>query len=302
MSEKPKHANRIPHESLADNAVVSPWSLPTVDKKSRLVFSAKRERAVQDKSDRGDGELVEDYKGPLKPKPLTAEQLRQLTEEAKKEGFDQGYNQGLQRGLQEGTARGFEEGETKAYQNKRQALEEEIARLAAISAHLFAPMEHQRDALEAIVVEMAINFAQEIVDRELDQAPTLLLDIVKTALAALPAGAKNIVVYTNADDAALIEKYLPNKHRNWTMMADDSIARGGCRVETEESLVDYSVEQRLLAFLQQVRAQVVDESVKTPPPRDPQSETPRNKAPVGDARVNNENRPASSRGDEGPTG
>lgn len=252
MTDKKKLANRIPFESLEKESAVSAWALPSMDKKSRLVYSAKREQQTK-KNDPNTHESVEDYKAPLKPKPLTADQLQKLAAEAKQEGYDSGYAEGLQTGLSDGTARGLQEGEKKAYTETRKQLQDETARLALICENLFNPMDAQGQDLENIIIEMALQFTKELIAKEINETPQHLVSIVKQALVALPAGAKNISVFCNEKDAALVQKYCPKDNRNWIIKVDDTVARGGCRVETLESLVDYTIEQRMTAFLQQIQ-------------------------------------------------
>lgn len=251
MSDKPKQVNRIPYESLAEGDAVSSWTLPSVDKKSRLVMSAKREQE-KNKGKQGT-EVVEDYKGTVKPKPLTADDLKKLTEEAKKEGFEQGYQEGLEKGTREGTVAGEKAGHAKAYSESKQKLNDEIQRLGHVASNLLIPMQEQEEALENIIVDMAINFTKELLQQEITQQPTLLLRVIKNALSALPAGSKNITVYVNETDSQLIDAHLPQAQRDWSIQVDNSVTTGGCRVETHESLVDYTCEHRLQTFLTQVQ-------------------------------------------------
>ncbi len=255
MTDKPKQANRIPYESVEEEGAVSGWSLPSVEnKKSRLVFSAKNDKKNKGRSSR-DGEIVEDYKGSVKPKPLTADDLQKLAQEAKKEAFDQGYQEGLAKGLAEGTQKGQKQGHNKAYQETKKLVTDEIKRMGEIASQLFIPMRDQEEKLENIVVDMAVNFAQEIIAQEVQSSPQALLGIVNRAIAALPAGSKNISVYLNPSDSELVDKYLPIAHREWKIHIDEAIASGGCRVQTHESLVDYTCEHRLAEYLKYVREQ-----------------------------------------------
>ncbi len=255
MTDKPKQANRIPYESVEEEGAVSGWSLPSVEnKKKRLVFSAKNDKKNKGRSSR-DGEIVEDYKGNVKPKPLTADDLQKLAEEAKKEAFDQGYQEGLAKGLAEGTQKGQKQGHNKAYKETKALVTEEINRMGKIASQLFVPMQEQEETLENIVVDMAMHFAQEIIEQEVQSSPQALLGIVNRAITALPAGSKNVSVYLNQIDSELVDKYLPVAHREWRVHIDDTVASGGCRVQTHESLVDYTCEHRLSEYLKHVREQ-----------------------------------------------
>ncbi len=59
----------------------------------------------------------------------------------------------------------------------------------------------------------------------------------------------------NESDAQLIDKHLPETQRRWLVSVDHAIASGGCRIETLESLVDYTVQHRLESFIEKMREQ-----------------------------------------------
>lgn len=248
MSDKPKQENRIPFENLQKGQEVSLWSLPSIENKARLVFSAKKES----RENASNGEVIDNYPGMVKPKPMTAEELQKMTAEAKKEGFDQGYNEGLTAGMREGAVKGEQQGRTKAYRETKQQLDEDCTRLRQIASNLLEPMQGQEALLEKIIVDMAVQFAQRLIEKEIRQAPESIIRIANKALSALPSGSSGISVFVNCNDAVLIDEYFPPENRSWILKTDSSIASGGCRVETDESLVDYTVESRLRGFLEQV--------------------------------------------------
>lgn len=249
MSEKPKYNNRIPFEQLQDAEAVSPWSLPAVDSGSR-VYSAQK-NAKQSAQKHRD-ELIEDYQGTIKSRPLTADVLQKITEEAKQEGHERGYQEGLEKGLAEGLEQGRKSGHEKAFSETRGELEDAVKRLSSIADALLVPMREQTENLEKIVVDMAIHCAKALIDRELEQSPEWIENIIQKALSALPSGSENIMVYLSERDARLFDEYSPSGSRQWRVHADKKLQSGGCRVETTHSLVDYSVEHRLANYLQRV--------------------------------------------------
>ncbi|MFL0809581.1 MAG: flagellar assembly protein FliH [Agarilytica sp.] len=275
MSDSPKNMNRIPFESLENEGDISSWKIPTVaSKKSRLVFSAKKDKQKQKDAPEG-SELVEDYNAPVKPKALTAEALAKLAEEAKKEGYEQGYQEGLAKGLQDGTAKGQRQGEQKAYKDTHARITSEANTLNHIASNLLAPMQEQEGSLEKIIVDMAVHFAQGLLQDEISLQPKKLLKIIKHAITALPAGSINIEVVVSPHDAKLVEKHLPSNLRNWSVSIDDSIKPGGFRVETQESIVDYTIESRLRSFLDNICEQGdVEESQVAPVMELPEIEAP----------------------------
>jgi flagellar assembly protein FliH len=67
----------------------------------------------------------------------------------------------------------------------------------------------------------------------------------------LPVGSKNIRISLNPDDLAAVETYAAEQQLEWKFFGDVSLQPGGCRIDTQESRVDYSVSTRLQTLLEQ---------------------------------------------------
>ena len=78
-----------------------------------------------------------------------------------------------------------------------------------------------------------------------------ILSVVKDAIAALPVGSKNISLHLNPDDLVLVENYASDLQKDWAFIGDANLLPGGCRVETKESLVDFTVETRMQHLLEE---------------------------------------------------
>lgn len=276
MSDPLKSADRIPFESLTDSVSVSNWSLPSIDHQGRVVKAGGKK---QEKTD----ESIETVSRAKKPKPLTAEELQQIADEAKQEGYNEGYQEGSKIGLEDGLKKGTKLGQDKAYAETKKKLDDEYNRLRSISQNLMQPLGEQENALENIVIDMSIQLAKTLLQNEVKQSPEYLFDIVKHAISALPAGAKNILVYLNELDAELFNQVFPEATRSWGVVVDNSLESGGCKIETAESLVDYSVTTRLQQYLLEISEkdekaafplEEIPSYIATPKAVDEQSEPP----------------------------
>ena len=242
MSEQANHKGRIPFESLNDDDQVSSWSLPSMDSAGQAAKATKKNKQTS-------SEKIETLKN-NKPKPLNADELQKITEQARQEGFHQGLKEGTEQGIREGTKIGEKTGEQKAYTEARKDIEALQQRLSALCEQLYDPVNDQMDWLENCVVDMGLQLARRLVGAEIQARPELLHAIVQRALEALPSVSKGTRVYLNANDAQLIEQL--SKDREWTTSIDDTLADGGCRIETQHANVDFSVEHRLQAYLTKV--------------------------------------------------
>lgn len=254
MTEK-KHANRIPEEDVAD---FRRWNIPLIDSKGQVLPSAEREAAVRRKAEQKQkGERVEDvlYKGGGAG-GMSAGEFEKIFEQAEKEGFEQGRQAGYEKGL----AEGYEAGQEQGVIEKRQELVAEQQRFQHLIQSLLEPLAEQEEDLEQMLLDTVCRLTESLVERELLTDSSHILALVKEAVAALPVGAKNLRLYLNPDDLALVESYAEEQQLSWQFFGDETLLPGGARVETSESRVDFSVGNRLQALLKAfVNRQLTDE-------------------------------------------
>lgn len=255
MVDEKKNPNRIPFESLVNDAVSS-WSLPAMNNHGSLLKSAeieKRQAEIQQENSKK--EKVEDVSPEDKPQPMTAEQLQILSEEARQEGYAEGYAEGLKKGTDQGLEKGTKQGQKKAYDETKADLMDTQNRLRGIAQCLFEPMQQQTELLENTLVDMAMMLAKNLIQQEITQSPIVLFNVVQRAVSALPVGEKNITIILNDADADLMENVLTAKKSSWKIERDNQVTSGGCMVKTENSFIDYEIENRLKQYLDEVMYQ-----------------------------------------------
>lgn len=174
--------------------------------------------------------------------PLTARQLEALQREAYEEAFE--------RGRQEGDERGYKEGATRA-QNECKPL---LASVRGMLETLARPLETLDDEVEENLLALAFACARQIVRRELRSDPGEVIAAVREALAALPMASREVQIHLNRTDLARVREALGGDAAEtpWRLVEAPAISAGGCRVESEFSRIDASVEGRLNAIFAQV--------------------------------------------------
>jgi len=241
-----KLPNRIPAEML-DN--ISTWALPEIDSAGNVVSTAeKEERERQLEQQRRASEVVEEVDAEqMNFEPITAQQLQEITETAEKEGYDQGHQQGYQAGHTEG----YKAGQAQGAAEMREQLQAQQQRLQAVADALMKPIAPQDDAIEKALLDIVCTLTRSLVKRELLTDSGHILSVVQEAVAALPVGAKSLTLHLNPDDLVLIEDFAEEQQKDWQFIGDSNLLPGGCRIETRESLVDHSIEQRMETLLNQ---------------------------------------------------
>jgi len=152
-----------------------------------------------------------------------------------------------QQAREEGRAAGLAEGLAVAEQQLRQRMAQLDALYAAAVHPLLAFDEQTGDAL----AQLAMVVARRVVAHELQLNPELIARAVREAANALPGATRELRIYLHPDDLALV-RALDVVERDWQLLADPSLARGDCRMESERSRLDARVETRLTAAIDAV--------------------------------------------------
>lgn len=240
-----KLVNRIPAEELEN---YQPWVLPPIhgERDSALPTAQREARQREEDAAKRKGEKIEDVDYEGGRTGLSAEEMQRIVDEAETEGREQGYKAGYDQGL----AEGYDVGEKKGLEEMRQKLVAERQRFQHMIQALREPLAEQEDALEQWILDTVCVLTRSLVQRELLTDSSHIVEQVKAAVAALPAGAEHLRIYLNPDDLVLVEAYAEEHRLDWHFHADEQLLPGGCRVETRESQVDFSVEHRLAQQLE----------------------------------------------------
>ena len=118
--------------------------------------------------------------------------------------------------------------------------------------HLFEPIADQDQQLEAAMVTLVGQVTREVIQRELSGDSSQIRQVLREALKLLPMGAENIRIHLNPQDFELVKTLRDRHEESWRILEDDSLLPGGCRVESEHSRIDASVETRLSQALKQL--------------------------------------------------
>lgn len=155
---------------------------------------------------------------------------RQL-EDLKKQAYDEAFQKGLEDGRQH-------------------VLSESDNMLSAVKnmlSQLSDPIQFVDEQVREQLVALTLAIAKQIVKKELKQTPEFILQLVDKALAVLPDSPSAIYVHMNPQDAEAIKSKLSedDKHPGWTVTEDPSIEPGGCKVFTDSTSVDLSLDAQL---------------------------------------------------------
>lgn len=179
---------------------------------------------------------------------LTARQIEALQKQAYEEAYNEGHKQGIEQGLVAAS------GQIQARMNMLNSV------LESLSAP-FSDLDTQVDEELVILVK---SLVKQMVRRELKSDPGQVMAVIREAIESLPVASRHLQLRLHPEDAALVHEFykLGEQDNAWDVVEDPLISRGGCKVITDVSQVDATLETRLSQLFAHVfgeRQQDVDE-------------------------------------------
>ena len=159
-----------------------------------------------------------------------------------------------QEGYTEGYAEGFAQGQAQGVLETQRQIGEFIAHQAQEAAQnftqLFASAQSELAETEQVmsreVLELACELARQIVRHELSVNPNALQPVVREAMSLLVAETKTALIRLNPQDLEVLEDAIRAEFSglSLTLLADVTVARGGCLIESAGTVVDGTLEKR----------------------------------------------------------
>lgn len=190
---------------------------------------------------------------------LTVDEIEKMQQQAydeafaqgKKEGFDEGFKEGSPKGFEKGFSEGKVEGEKKGYEDNLHLIQKETAAFVSLLESLNQPFKDLDEEVEKELVSLAIGMASQIVRREIKIDPGQIVAVIREAVNALPVASQELTIQMHPDDAELVKRSLAldNATSLWNIIEDPLVTRGGCKVKTETSNIDATIENRLAVIV-----------------------------------------------------
>ncbi|MBA4501060.1 flagellar assembly protein FliH [Marinobacterium marinum] len=230
----------------ADAGPVERWLPPDVGGTAPVVQALARKPSLP--LDELDIAVVEEE---VFAEKLTLSQWEELCETARQEG----YAEGLKQGQEEGQRQGHEQGLQQGLEAGQAEIDARTRRLEELLTQLQQPLELQRESLESTLIQLVIALAEAAVKAELSLNIEHLHASVHEALAQLPDGCGEIVLSVHPDQQQALAPLVDDL--NLSLVADETLSMGSCRVDSGSCSVDYQTEQRFRQVAEQLLARLI---------------------------------------------
>jgi flagellar assembly protein FliH len=171
-------------------------------------------------------------------------------EEAAKESSARqaGYADGYAAGFAQGHAQATLEGQRQITEYIDTQGQEGAATLASLFDNVRQQLAQAEQVMAQGVLELACELARQVLRHEMSTNPNALQPVVREALGLLAVDSKAAVVRMNPLDIEVLAEVVRQEFSNLTLtlLPDQTIARGGCTVESAGTVVDATVEKRWL--------------------------------------------------------
>jgi len=151
-----------------------------------------------------------------------------------RQALDEAYKRGLAEGFRAGRSQAQDEFGVKSLE-----IHDLLASLQAQFATIDQSTAHA-------LTKLAFGLASQVIRHEVASRPEMVADIVQEALAELSHRASHPCLLVNPDDMPFLRPKLDEelKLRGCRLLAEASVARGGCRIVSETSEVDATIASR----------------------------------------------------------
>jgi len=168
----------------------------------------------------------------------TAEELEAIRQAA----HDEGYAEGLESGQAEGHAAGYEEGLALG----RAEAAEELEHLRQLATTFGDAVNEADTAITNDVLELALHLARGMVRTAFEVKPDFIIPVVREAIDYLPNLQQPALLILHPEDALIVRSGIGHEldKNGWRIVEDDTIARGGCRVDTASNQIDAQIAAR----------------------------------------------------------
>jgi flagellar assembly protein FliH len=177
------------------------------------------------------------------PQDVSAEETALPTLEQIETIQQQAYAEGYASGKQEG----FDFGHREALEEARKSVSAKLGQLDRLLGVLDAPLKQLDDQVEQEMLTLVVAMVRQLVRREVRTDPNQIIGVLREAMAILPVNSRQIRVMLHPDDAEIVRELyaVAETDQGWQIVEDPVVQRGGCRVVTETSQVDATLESRL---------------------------------------------------------
>jgi flagellar assembly protein FliH len=222
-------AGVIPKENLA---AYQRWHANSFDKKAPAGTVSNRSVAPATATATPEPEIVTTLGLP------TADDIEQINESARAEGYQAGFEEGKQAGEAQ----------------LAETIAQELSRFSALLGNLQVALAHMDQSIVEQVLDLALEVASQVIRGTVATRSEALLPVIREAISALPLHHNHVLLHLNPLDATVVREQIGEQLTlTGTQIIDDAaISQGGCHLKAGTSEIDATIETRWKRVLEAI--------------------------------------------------
>lgn len=221
------------------------WALPEVSGITiKQIVKAEKKTSLDDVhsfEDRIKKQLASIKEQKENPTYLTVSDIENIQKQAYDEAYKKGYEEAYKKGTEE------------SQKDQKEELQDKVKRLNNCFSTLSKPLIDIDAVVEQQLTEMVYYLFKELLNHELSINPEHITGILQQAISRLPMNHRQLMIKLNPADLKLLQDNAVDiEDPTWNFEADESIAMGGCLVESETARIDLRLETRMRQLTSQL--------------------------------------------------
>jgi flagellar assembly protein FliH len=172
--------------------------------------------------------------------------LKQLRLQAMAEARQQGYAEGFEAARAEGYAQGLTEGMQAATQQVDLQIKQALSPLMEMMGRFTLALADEEQMAARAMSALALRVGKMLAQQHIDQHPEAILEVVKSLMLQEPELQGGPALWLATQDCELVKRSMGQalSDAGWQIRADQSLARGSCRITTAKGEIESTLEQR----------------------------------------------------------
>ncbi len=168
----------------------------------------------------------------------TAEDIEQIHEQARREGYDAGHAEGRQAAQEEAAA----------------LIADTSSKMAELIGNLQVALAHMDQTIGEQILDLALEVSAQVLRGSIAARRDVLLPVIREALTALPLHHGHVALHLNPQDCDSVRDQIgENLAQTGTqIVSDPEITPGGCMLRAGASEVDATIETRWKRVLEAI--------------------------------------------------
>lgn len=150
---------------------------------------------------------------------------------------------------------GFETGRLEGLDAGKEEMAIAVAQFLALADAMTKPFVSFDQQVVNELSKIVLAVTSQVVRQEVTTNPDIVNKLVETALSMLCSIEGDAEIFLHPCDIARVREHLTETHQQggWRLSEDESLAQGGCRVETPVSYIDMSLQKQIDVALDQLQ-------------------------------------------------